>query len=152
MALDQRERLQHRVVHTRRDLGALVRPDPREALRVLLPSEPPDPRADEQDERDGERARRDRSAAGERTAGRGEGDDSERDQHEARNRLEGERPCEATPAGHAPDQGHADRDHAGGPDQRVGETETAQGEEAGEDQEQDACAEAEAVGSLTGFR
>ena len=39
--LDQRQRLQHRVVDARRDLGALVAPDPRRSLGVALESEPP---------------------------------------------------------------------------------------------------------------
>ena len=64
VTLDERERLQHRVVDARGDVGALVRADPRGALGVALEREPPEPGpADEQ-----QRARH--GARGEQPRGR----------------------------------------------------------------------------------
>ena len=56
VALDQRERLQHRVVHARGDLGALLDADARRALGVALARELPEPRPDDEQQR--RRARR----------------------------------------------------------------------------------------------
>ena len=49
--LDQRQRLQHRVVHARGDVGALVAADPRGALGIALEREPPEPGARDQQQR-----------------------------------------------------------------------------------------------------
>ena len=57
LALDERERLQHRVVDARGHLGALLRADPNRALGVPLRGEPPRPRAEDEHERDRDRAR-----------------------------------------------------------------------------------------------
>ena len=55
VALDERERLQDRVVHARGDLGALLEADPLGALGGELP----EPRPEHEDERARDRARRD---------------------------------------------------------------------------------------------
>ena len=57
VALDQRQRLQHRVVHARGDVGALVAADPGGALGVAVDREPPDPRPGDQQQRARDRAR-----------------------------------------------------------------------------------------------
>ena len=59
VTLDERERLQHRVVHPRRQLAALLRPDARDALGVPLAGELPRPRAEHEQQRDCDDARPD---------------------------------------------------------------------------------------------
>ena len=51
MPLDQRQRLQHGVVHARRDVRALLAADPRRALGVAVEREPPHPGAGDQQQR-----------------------------------------------------------------------------------------------------
>ena len=58
MPLDQRQRLQHRVVHPRGDVGALVAADPGGALGVAVERESPHPGAGDQQQRAGDGAGR----------------------------------------------------------------------------------------------
>ena len=51
MPLDQRERLQHRVVDAGGDVGALVAADSGGALGITVEREPPDPRAGDEEQR-----------------------------------------------------------------------------------------------------
>ena len=50
MTLDQRERLQHRIVHACRHLCALVGADPRGTLGITFERELPEPRTKDQHE------------------------------------------------------------------------------------------------------
>ena len=63
MALDQRERLQNRIVHARGDLRALLAADPGGALGVALEREAPQPRPGDQQQRARDRAGREQRAA-----------------------------------------------------------------------------------------
>src|SRR5215210_4934843 len=63
VALYQRERLHYGVVDASRDFGSLLRPGPREPLRVSLPCKSPQPGADNRDECDRHGTGRERAAA-----------------------------------------------------------------------------------------
>ena len=114
MALDQRERLQHRVVDARRDLGALLGADALDALGGELPQ----PRADDEHERTDDRAGRDKGGRGAVLAE--EEDRAGHEEHDPENRQRAAGPERAAAGEHGREPGG---DQCGAEDGRDGEAE-----------------------------
>src|SRR6266849_2873591 len=122
IALDERERLQHRVVDARGEVGSLLRADARGVLRVPLADEPPRPRREHEHER-----RRDRTGCEQRRRRavrvpadeEQDADDREDDRGDARAPL-------VEPEGRASGRERGSgRDQCERPDERVGEAEAS---------------------------
>ena len=118
LALDERQRLQHRVVDACSHLGTLLRADAACPLGVPLGGQPPGPRPEHEQQRDGDGARFEGCvAAVRRRVLVDEDDHADDDEREA----DRDRSTAAAPG--QQDPGSAQR---GGPDQRVREAEAAE--------------------------
>ena len=130
MPLDQRQRLQHGVVHARGDVGALVAADPGGALGVAVEREPPHPGPGDQQQRAGDGARREQRRVG--AVAREERDGADRGQRDA---AVGERRVGPEAAALAPGQSEPGRDQGDADDRPVGEAEGAEQQAAREERE-----------------
>src|SRR5581483_2615933 len=129
--LDQRQRLQDGIVHARGEVRALLDADALGALRFPLPGEAPGPGPEHEQERHRNRARREHRRRGPARVRRDERHRSDEDQDARREArapfLEAE--------GRAVQQHEARPEECERPHEGVGEAETAQRGDAGEDEQ-----------------
>ena len=122
VALDERERLEHRVVDARGDVGALLPADPGAALGVPVEREAPEPGSGDEEEPAGDGARREERGGGIPAAGQQDdgADPDERVAHVRERRVGSESPAAA------PRDGEACRDERDPRDGAPGETDGVQ--------------------------